>query len=101
MLLLYDCLHFTDFPTHCQFELEEEREDDIETVIAATPAHSIMEPPNGVTMESVKNSSNQPPEPQAVQDDQRSLNETHILKVSRKVGINVANILTLMAVKLQ
>ncbi|XP_061188166.1 uncharacterized protein LOC133196262 isoform X2 [Saccostrea echinata] len=74
----------SDIPGHAQFYMEEDEDDDeeegIETVMAATPAHSIMEPHNGETVETERNSNSNPQQPQAGQDSQHMLNETHILK---------------------
>ncbi|XP_062610225.1 histone H3.v1-like isoform X2 [Saccostrea cucullata] len=78
----------SDIPGHAQFcleedeeeEEEEEEEDGIETVMAATPAHSIMEPHNGETIETERNHNSNPQQPQAGQANQQMLNETHILK---------------------
>lgn len=63
---------------------DDEGDNDIETVMAATPAHSIMEPPqNGVTMATVQASSGPSSNTQSAQNGQQmSTNETHILKVN-------------------
>lgn len=79
----------SDYPSSrvCFDEDEEEEEEDddecdndIETVMAATPAHSIMEPPqNGVITATVQASPG--PTSQSAQNGQQmSTNETHILK---------------------
>lgn len=63
---------------------DDEGDNDIETVMAATPAHSIMEPPqNGVTMATVQASPGPSSNTQSAQTGQQmSTNETHILKVN-------------------
>lgn len=78
-----------DYPgSRVCFDEEEDDDDegdhDIETVMAATPAHSIMEPPqNGVTMATVQASPGPSSNTQSAQTGQQmSTNETHILKVN-------------------
>lgn len=78
-----------DYPgSRVCFDEEEDDDDegdhDIETVMAATPAHSIMEPPqNGVTMATVQASPVPSSNTQSAQTGQQmSTNETHILKVN-------------------
>lgn len=77
----------SDYPgSRVCFDEEEDDDDegdnDIETVMAATPAHSIMEPPqNGVTMATVQASPGPSSNTQSAQTGQQmSTNETHILK---------------------
>lgn len=80
-----------DYPgSRVCFDEDEEEDDDnegdndIETVMAATPAHSIMEPPqNGVTTATVQASPVPTSNTQSAQNGQQmSTNETHILKVN-------------------